>query len=548
MADESTTQVLSRQLLSADHWVSPQARYTVKDLVRLYNLPEEYDGTGQKIGILLPSAGLDASDLEEYFSALGIRYRPPTIVEVGKAKNSPCKREDLRRFLLSIGAGYEGTCRAEFRRPDNSPMPVRPEGMEAGSALFEQITFTLEAIADVEIAGATAPGAELRVYVCENSADGIAEAIERAVQDGVVSICTSWGVDENPPLALPFVTKINDALRAAAKAGVTCCCASGDTGARPGFKERTPPLAVSFPASSPFALACGGTTIVSDDGGIPKEIVWNETHFTFDGASGGGFSQVNNCPSWQFSRRAPRKKDRGDAHLGKGGKRGVPDVAGNAGGSSGMWLRVAGLNAISFGTSSVSPFYAGLIARLTQALGGKPRFMPPLFYQPSVRETFRSVTSGTNVKRNLGTEYSAQPGWDACTGLGTPDGVALLRALSALPEAVAPDLDDEPPAGPPKPKLIREDLLIVADDGQIYFVPEAEWKHAVVDTHEEQWLAEELLSRGVALAAIPEPAEGVPDFGKQSGDSEDPRVGALIACYLVNISGLRKRTPFVRRG
>jgi kumamolisin len=77
------------------------------------------------------------------------------------------------------------------------------------------------------------------------------------------------------------------------------------------------------------------------------------------------------------------------------------------------------------GTSAVAPLWAALIARLNQELGKPVGYVNPLLYAAGTASAFHDVTSGGNGG------YDAGPGWDPCTGLGTPDGTALLQALRA---------------------------------------------------------------------------------------------------------------------
>ena len=103
--------------------------------------------------------------------------------------------------------------------------------------------------------------------------------------------------------------------------------------------------------------------------------------------------------------------------------RGVPDVAASADPESGYSVIVDGQSSAIGGTSAVAPLWAGLLARINQALGKNVGFVNPLLYSTSAEATFHDITSGNNE------HYSAGPGWDACTGLGSPDGAALLSAL-----------------------------------------------------------------------------------------------------------------------
>jgi len=114
--------------------------------------------------------------------------------------------------------------------------------------------------------------------------------------------------------------------------------------------------------------------------------------------------------------------------------RGVPDVAGDADPSTGYQVRlVGGQMEVIGGTSAVSPLWAGLIARVNQRLAklGKPLagFVNPLLFGVIAGSgVFHDIVTGNNDIEGLG-KYKAGKGWDACTGLGTPDGTKLLAAL-----------------------------------------------------------------------------------------------------------------------
>jgi kumamolisin len=73
----------------------------------------------------------------------------------------------------------------------------------------------------------------------------------------------------------------------------------------------------------------------------------------------------------------------------------------------------------------VAPLWAGLIALLNQALGRPVGFIHPMLYGAVTPSGFHDITSGSNGA------YSARSGWDPCTGLGSPVGTAILRALQS---------------------------------------------------------------------------------------------------------------------
>jgi kumamolisin len=103
--------------------------------------------------------------------------------------------------------------------------------------------------------------------------------------------------------------------------------------------------------------------------------------------------------------------------------RGVPDVAGNADPETGYKVQVDGQQLVIGGTSAVAPLCAGLIALLNQKLKSRIGFINPLLYTMDESSCFRDISSGNNGA------YSAGPGWDATTGLGSPVGIQIGQAL-----------------------------------------------------------------------------------------------------------------------
>ena len=91
----------------------------------------------------------------------------------------------------------------------------------------------------------------------------------------------------------------------------------------------------------------------------------------------------------------------------------------------------AGRTHIVGGTSAVAPLWAAFVAQLNEDLAQTPGFpedaragyLTPLLYQTIAPAGFNAVSEGTNG-------YPAEPGWDPCTGYGSPDGVRLIAALN----------------------------------------------------------------------------------------------------------------------
>jgi kumamolisin len=173
---------------------------------------------------------------------------------------------------------------------------------------------------------------------------------------------------------------------------------------------------VDFPASAPHALGCGGTTLELSGTAIRSETVWDTAS---DGATGGGVSDVFALPTYQSSAKVPVNVDTGKAG------RGVPDVAGDANPQTGYSIRVDGADETVGGTSAVAPLWAGLVALLNQSLGAPLGYAQPRLYALLGSTAFHDITSGDNGS------YAAAPGWDACTGLGSPVGSTIARQLGA---------------------------------------------------------------------------------------------------------------------
>jgi kumamolisin len=153
-------------------------------------------------------------------------------------------------------------------------------------------------------------------------------------------------------------------------------------------------------------------------GAISSETVWNGG--SSGGATGGGISDVFPLPSYQQGASVPPSANPG----GRVG-RGVPDVAGDADPETGYTVRVDGETMPIGGTSAVAPLWAGLIALLNEGLGKPIGFLHPFLYSAAGIACLHDILTGSNGA------YSAGPGWDPCTGLGSPDGSELLKALSS---------------------------------------------------------------------------------------------------------------------
>jgi kumamolisin len=345
--------------------------YTPVQVAQAYQFPAGASGAGETIGILELGGGYRQADLTAYFKTLNQAAPAITAVSVDGGKNSP-----------STASGADG-----------------------------------EVMLDIEVAASVAAGAKVAVYFAPNTDQGFMDAITTAVHDttnkpSVLSI--SWGGPESSWTA-QSMTALDAACQSAAALGVTITVAAGDDGSTDGGTGNN----VDFPASSPHVLACGGTQLEANGATIVSEVVWNELA-NDEGATGGGVSTVFALPSWQANSNVP-------APSGSSGGRGVPDVAGDADPTTGYTIRVDGQTTVIGGTSAVAPLWAGLVAVANQQLGTQVGFLQPALYAAKAAAGFRDITQGTNGA------FTAGPGWDACTGLGSPIAATLIPLLAPVP-------------------------------------------------------------------------------------------------------------------
>ncbi|GAC1371822.1 MAG: S53 family peptidase [Pseudarthrobacter sp.] len=353
--------------------------YTPPELARIYNFPAGADGAGQSVAIIELGGGFGQPDLDAYFASLGITGPKVTAVGVDGAANQP---------------GQD------------------PTGADG------------EVLLDIEVVGALAPKANILVYFAPNTDAGFLDAIINAshAPTAPAAISISWGQSEDAWTAQAR-TAFDQALADASAMGVTVTAAAGDNGSADGATDGKDHA--DFPASSPHALACGGTRLDADPvtGRIRSETVWNDGPHS---ATGGGYSDTFAVPAWQnglpsHARRHKPVPAPTPAPAGHG--RGVPDVSAVADPQTGYKVRVDGKDMVIGGTSAVAPLWAALIALFAQTTGRRFGQIQPVLY--TLKSGFHDVTSGNN-----GT-YQAATGWDPCTGLGSPDGTALLTAIKS---------------------------------------------------------------------------------------------------------------------
>jgi subtilase family serine protease len=381
---------------------SPPSCYTPQQFRAAYDiqplLDRGIDGRGETVTVIVFAAGPAIS--------------PPQVTDI---------RQDLATFD------------SRFRLP---PAHISVVTTLAGAS--SPWAANLEEIIDTEIVHAVAPRAALRVILMPSgtkdtpavTAAAMLAALPLAIRDtDVVSFSGALGEHFFSPAQVAEMKRI---LREAAARHVTVVGASGDSGAVSDvYRFGTAPVKeVSLPASDPYVLGVGGTTLTVSP--YFEETAWNQmVRGGGNFASGGGFSGSFARPAYQ------------DGIPGTEAARGVPDVAGDAG--TGMALaKDAGGGSYELlsagGTSAATPLWGGLMADADQMAGHDLGFVNPALYRiartPLYAQAFHDVTTGNNTVVINGatyTGYQAGPGWDPVTGLGSPNAATLVPILSRRP-------------------------------------------------------------------------------------------------------------------
>jgi kumamolisin len=354
------------------------------DLAVYYGFPTGVNGSGQTVGIIELGGGFKQADLASYLTSIGI--------------STP-----VNPVVVGVDGGRS-----------QSDGPNGADG---------------EVMLDVEVVAAVAPGAHQRVYFAPNTDAGFVDAIAQAAAEGCSVISISWGAPEDAWTAAAR-SAFQKVVQDVTAHGVTVTAAAGDNGSGDGAGDGH--SHVDFPAALPEVLACGGTEITDS-----SEVVWNED--PTDNATGGGVSRYYGAPIYQQTPPTGPLPVQADTH--KPG-RVVPDVAGNADPNSGYNVRVDGQDFVIGGTSAVAPLWAGLVALVNEQLGsGVNRVGAPHAKLYAVGQ-LKDIAQGNNGA------YHATTGFDACTGLGSPDGSKVLAALGAGTTAPPPiDPPPDPPGG-----------------------------------------------------------------------------------------------------
>jgi len=383
------------------HYLAPD------DIAKIYDIQPLYDsgitGKGQKIAIV-GQTQIDVSDIQQF--------------------------------------------RAYFNLPQNDPtMLLVPGSVDPGVSTDD----LAEADLDVEWSGAVARDAEI-VYVYAND---VRDALDYVINNQIAPVVSmSYGLCEQLS-GYPALDYLKNLSETASLYGISWITASGDNGANDcyGLSRAPSGLSVDAPASVPLVTGVGGTTLTEGPGNywssansgnhasavsyIP-ESVWNDD--TSDG-SGGGASIYFPKPTWQTGAGVPDD-----------GRRDVPDVSMTASPNhDGYMVYTGGILSVFGGTSVGAPVVAGtagllnqyLVANGYQSASGVGSLNTRLYaLAASVPAAFHDVTMGNNItaacpqSRCDKVGYTAGPGYDQTTGLGSLDVFNLVTAWPPTPPIV----------------------------------------------------------------------------------------------------------------
>ena len=299
----------------------------------------------------------------------------------------------------------------------------------------DEVDWAGEIALDTQWAHAIAPGATIDLVISKSDMDtDILAAQQYVVNHNLGDVLSqSFGEGETCMASSTFAAQHQVFVKAQAEK-ISVFASAGDSGsAQPDCNNDGGYfLSASTPASDPLVTGVGGTHLNANftTGQYHSESVWNDSGTSIDiGAGGGGFSTQFLRPSYQ-------------AFANHNQFRGVPDVAYNADIFGGVLIVCSECNGgtpaffLVAGTSSGSPQWAAIAALADQGAGHRLGFLNPTLYAIGLSVTgyltsFHDVTTGNNAWDVTGVPgYSAGPGWDPTTGLGSPNAANLIRLLT----------------------------------------------------------------------------------------------------------------------
>jgi kumamolisin len=480
-------------------------------------------------GIIVGAFGLDNRRVGKTNGAEPPNTNPVWVPIVSKLYNYPTNSAAGQTIGIFSLSGYAAKDITGYFANLHAMFPTGPAAPALTDILINGATNPGsdpggETTQDIDIASSFAPGCAINVYITTGDQPGWVQAISRVAHpnpgDTAPSVfSSSWFIaDGDDPAGLAasygsptvaFLEAVHMAFQDAAMQRVTVCIASGDRGTDSDVGDGQ--CHVQYPASDPYVLAVGGTTIGNIHGSSFDEYVWNDPNIGLSdwnwGTTGGGVSALFTSTSpyasqFAYQSGAGVPNSLNDGHQG----RGVPDVAGNAnvvsgysgivrGGLTAVWPS-NGTNPLpGNGTSAAAPQWAGLFALINAFLGFNVGFVNPILYKLG-SSCFRDIVPGAGPANNANGSspgYPAGPGWDACTGWGSPNGFALLNALNLI-------FNPPPPESTICERLAQNIRKVIIDNGPAFTV--AMWLS--IRSQFEQCVSQGYLTQATVNALISE--------------------------------------------
>jgi subtilase family serine protease len=374
---------------------NPVACYAPAQIRKAYDVPSKLDGTGETIVII-------------------------------DAFGDPLLLNDLALFDATFG----------LPAPTVNVICPDPRGCPTFDPTnADQVGWAGEISLDVQWSHAIAPGATIDLVVAYSDQDADIQTAQHYVVTNNLGDVLSQSFGQGETCMDPAIQKEqHQDFVTADNENMTVFASAGDEGAsQPDCNgDGNFFLSASTPASDPLVTGVGGTHLNANfnNGAYHSESVWNNSGLSPDfGAGGGGFSTIYSKPSYQDS-----------ANTGST-FRGVPDVTYNGDVYGGVLAVCSECNGgvpaffIFGGTSAGSPQWSAITALADQAAGHRLGFLNPTLYNiattPRYGFAFNDVTTGNNSWDVSGVPgYSAGPGWDPASGLGSPDAKSLIKYLT----------------------------------------------------------------------------------------------------------------------
>ena len=341
-------------MASPDMAAKARAWFMPAELASIYNFPAA-NAQQQCLGLLEFGGGVSTSDVTAYFAKVGAPAPTVTVVALDGVSTDPTGDPDS----------------------------------------------TGEVMLDVDVAGCLAGGAKIAAYFSTFDEKGLVDCLAAVVADStndpsVVSI--SWGWAENQPFnntgvlwSPAAIQHCDESFLAAAQLGITICVSTGDDGAEAQVQDGM--AHVNYPATSPYVLAVGGTTLHArqNAGGTAQvtETVWNDGPGS---GTGGGVSDITPVPSWQEGKVPPSINTGSISSAARSPTSRPTRIP-----ATGYLTMSGGKLGIVGGTSASAPLWASLITRINAITGKRTGNFNALLYATlGPNGVLRDITVGNN--------------------------------------------------------------------------------------------------------------------------------------------------------